>query len=466
MSLSSLRAGAFRPGLSFGFLLILLGTLLLAGGASRENAFGQVVVRFVAFGAMFAAILFGGRSDLGGYRAVFVLLGCALLFAILQLVPLPPAIWQALPGRGVLIEAAAASGQPQPWRPLSMVPGATLNAAFSLVVPIVVVVLFAGLREQEHSWLPGVLLGMIVTAMLIGLIQFSGVQINNPFVNDVRGEVAGPFANRNHFALFLAIGCLVAPAWAFMNGREPGWRGPITVSLLILFVLTVLATGSRVGLVAVAIALVVGGIIVRRRVQRILSPYPRWVSLALLAALAALIAIFVMISVVAGRAVSIDRVFALDQGQDMRVRALPTVLQMVREYFPAGSGLGGFDPIFRLHEPFALLKVSYFNHAHNDLLEVVLDGGLPGLLFLLTAIGWWAWASIRAWRAGTDAQHVLPKLGSGILLLVIVASAFDYPARTPLMMATMTIAAIWLSHPTPPRPPVDFTRVCPSTIAP
>src|SRR3546814_13372301 len=99
------------------------------------------------------------------------------------------------------------------------------------------------------------------------------------------------------------------------------------------------------------------------------------------------------------RSESVRRAFEIDPGQDMRARGLPTVLSMIAAYFPAGAGFGGFDPIFRLHEPFRLLKPTYFNHAHNDFLEVVLDGGLPAALLLLVAIGWYAIASIRAWRA-------------------------------------------------------------------
>src|SRR3546814_18506461 len=124
----------------------------------------------------------------------------------------------------------------------------------------------------------------------------------------------------------------------------------------------------------------------------------------------------------------------------MRARGLPTVLSMIAAYFPAGAGFGGFDPIFRLHEPFRLLKPTYFNHAHNDFLEVVLDGGLPAALLLLVAIGWYAIASIRAWRA-SGRHSVLPTLGSSILLLVFVASAFDYPARTPMLIARKSVVS-------------------------
>ncbi|MFI2901517.1 O-antigen ligase family protein, partial [Klebsiella aerogenes] len=92
----------------------------------------------------------------------------------------------------------------------------------------------------------------------------------------------------------------------------------------------------------------------------------------------------------------------LDAGADVRVHALPSVLAMIRIYFPAGSGFGGFDTIFRVHEPYALLKPTYFNHAHNDWLEILLDGGLPAALLLVVALGWWLRASIRVWRASAD----------------------------------------------------------------
>ncbi|RYE96337.1 MAG: hypothetical protein EOO77_41165 [Oxalobacteraceae bacterium] len=116
---------------------------------------------------------------------------------------------------------------------------------------------------------------------------------------------------------------------------------------------------------------------------------------------------------------------------------------MIRTYFPFGAGMGSFDPIFRMHEPFALLKPTYFNHAHNDFLEIVLNAGLPGLLLLLIALGWWGWKSMVAWRG--DAAHILPRLGSVMLLLILIASIIDYPARTPIIMAMAMIAAIWLN---------------------
>lgn len=434
----------FSISLSFGLLLALLGILWLAGGASRADVLGQVIVRSVAWGLLVAAILFGERPSFGQARPVWIIALAALALALIQLLPLPPEIWTALPGRGPLFEASAASGQMQTWRPWSIVPSATVNSASSLVVPLTALMLMASLRETEGPMVPGALLTVVAASAMVGLIQFSGSTLNNPFINDTTGQVSGSFANRNHFALFIALGCLLAPVWVFTGARRPGWRGPIGLGLTILFFLTILASGSRAGLGLGVLALLLGLLLVRQPISRILSRYPRWVFPALVAGLVAGVVLFVLLSVAADRAVSINRLFELEQGQDMRSRGLPTVLEMIQVYFPMGSGIGGFDPIFRMHEPYGLLKPTYFNHAHNDILEVVLDAGLPGLVLLAAAIGWWGWASITAWRTGGN-RNTLPKLGSGVLFLVIVASVFDYPARTPMLMAVTIIAGVWLS---------------------
>jgi O-antigen ligase len=278
--------------------------------------------------------------------------------------------------------------------------------------------------------------------MFLGLLQFSGAEVRIPLINNVVGDVSGNFANRNHFALFMAIGCIVAPAWACTVRRQVRWRMPTALGLVTLFMLTILGSGSRAALLVGVIAVIVGAILIRDDVRRLLRSYPRWVAPAAGAVLSAIVAILGLSAVIAGRAVSIRRLLSGDVGQDMRGKGLPSVLDMIREYFPVGSGFGGFDPVFRIHEPLELLNATYFNHAHNDVLEIVMDGGLAGLLLLLAALVWWCWASIRSWL--DQPRQIMARAGSTIILLVLVASIFDYPARTPLIMAVLVISAVWL----------------------
>lgn len=438
MAISRQRDARFSPDLSLVLLAALLVILWLTGGASREDVAGQIFSRGAAWIAITIAVLFARGPRIREARAATLVLGAAIFLCMLQLIPLPPSVWRSLPGRAAFTDPLISP--PNVWRPWSLVPGATVNALFSLAVPLAVLVLATGVREEQKRWVPAVILAVISLSLMVGLLQFTGLQIVNPLVNAGPGEVEGLIANRNHFALFLAIGLLIAPVWGVGTGSASHVRAPVALGLVLLLVLTILASGSRAGMGLGVIALVLSLAIVRRGVKSALRRYPRWTLPAMGIGIVALIATFVLASVAADRAVSIDRLADVDMGADMRGRALPTVLAIIRVYFPFGSGLGSFDPIFRLHEPFVLLKPTFFNHAHDDFLEVVFTAGLPGLLLLAAAIAWWAWRSVAAWRG----EASLPKLGSAALLLILLASIVDYPARTPIIMAMTTIAAVWL----------------------
>lgn len=431
--------------LNLGVLLALLGVIWLAGGASRPDVPGQAVVRGAAWLSLVIAILVVARIDMRPVRAVMFFIAAILASVLLQLFPLPPEMWQAMPGHEMLAQAAIASGEAQPWRPISLSPGATLNAASSLIVPIAVLIFVAGLTDSERSLLPGVLLGVVVASALVGALQFSGAGFANPFVNEDVGDVAGTFANRNHFALFLAVGCLLAPAWAFRDGRRAHWRGSVALALTLLFIVMILASGSRAGILVGVLALALALLLSWHGIRRELRRAPRWALPALIAGILATVAGFVLISIASDRAVSINRAMEIEVGADIRHRSLPTILSMIQEYFPFGSGYGTFDAAFRMHEPFDLLKLTYLNHAHNDFLEIALNGGVLGALLLVAALFWWAVASFRAWRPSAGPSRMLPRLGSAVLFLVFVASAFDYPARTPLIMMVVVIAATWLN---------------------
>lgn len=434
----------FRPTPSTVLIVFLLTMIWIAGGASRANVLGQVIVRATGWFAIVAAVLCFPRNMRSWNLPILILLTMVVILPILQLIPLPPYMWQDLPGRDLLIDAARLSGQVQPWRPLSMVPGATQNALESLVVPVATYIVILGMSRDERRWLPGAVLIMVCASAFVGLLQFSGTSVSNVFVNDTPGEVSGTFANRNHFALLLATGCLIAPYWCFSNVKQLRTRAPISLGMVVIFLLTILATGSRAGLALGAIAFLLGLLSAWHTMRTAMRQYPKWVFIVLVTFVVSTVSGFICVSIFANRAVSISRLITLDQAGDMRSRALPYVLGIAKAYFPYGSGIGAFDPIFRIHEPFELLKLTYFNHAHNDYIEIVLDAGLPGALILLLSLSWWIWVSVPAWLRIADQSYALPRLGSAVLLLIILASVVDYPARTPIIMAIIIIAAIWL----------------------
>lgn len=438
-------AARLAPHLTTGLLAVLLGFLWLAGGASRADVVGQVIVRSVAWMILIAFLLLGPRPRLGEVKVVAGLLFAATALTALHLVPLPPGLWTKLPGRALLAHAATVIGEQQPWRSLSISPGATINALSSLIVPVVTLLLAAALSRPEHWRTAKILLALVVASCLLGLVQFSGAHFNHPFINEVAGSVSGSFANRNHFALFAAIGCILAPNWAFHEDGRAGWKPFAALALIVLCALIILATGSRTGMLIGALGIALGILNVRRQIGSKLRKLPKRWSAAFVTLATGFVIATLILSVTLDRAVSIDRAASMAMGEDVRLRALPVIFEMVKLYFPVGSGIGAFDPVYRIHEPDALLSTLYLNHAHNDWLEILLDAGLPGLLLLCAALAWWLWRSVAVWFGKRNPEGQLPRMGSGILLLVVIASLTDYPARTPMIMAVVVVAAVWLS---------------------
>lgn len=421
--------------------------LWIAGGASRADVSGQVVVRATTAVVLVIAILFADTSRVRARHPLGLFLFATIALVGIQLIPLPPSLWTALPGRAPFEQAAAAVGQPQPWRPWAIVPTATLNALLSLIVPLTTWVLVENLRDDERRRLPLLILCLAIAGTILALLQLTGGGLDHPLINDTPGMISGPFANRNHFAVFLACAIVLVPSWIFMAQRRQPWRVPAAVALVTLFLLMILATGSRAGAATGVVALVLGVLAAWRNIRAEFQRHPRWIAIALTVAAVVAIGSFVAISVTAERAIAVDRALSASVGDDMRSRGLPTVTAAIRDFFPFGSGFGGFDPIFRMREPFDLLKPTYFNHAHNDFLEVALDGGIAGILLLAAALSWAGLAGVRAWSPATHGSEVIMRrLGSTILLLVAIASLFDYPGRTPLFMALIIVAASWLEE--------------------
>lgn len=433
-------------------LLALIVCLALAGGASRADALGQAIVRLAAAAALAGLILSGARPRPDRWPTMILIAAAAL--PLMQLIPLPPSIWPLLPGRASFLEAAAAAGAAQPWRPLALSPDAAWNAFFSFLAPAAALLLTATLDEDERTRLPGVVFALAAVSAVVAVVQLSGSGLDNPLINETVGTASGIFANANHQALLLALGIVAAAAWAeeptSASGRRRTalWRVPVAGGAAVWFLLMIMASGSRTGLVLGFLALAVAAAIARRALGAMLARAPRpmrWVLAG--AGLTAILALGV-VSFTAGRAVSLNRLLVLSTGEDMRSRALPTVLDMISTYMPFGSGFGSFDPLFRMHEPDALLNLSYFNHAHNDYLEVALEGGIPAVLLVIAALGWALRVGVAAWRADPSDRSVpAARFGATAMLLIALASVVDYPARTPAMMALLAISAVLANAP-------------------
>jgi O-antigen ligase len=431
------------------FLALVL-SCFAGGGGAREDLMSLLYVRPAAVICAALILLTPGRID---WRSVRVPLLLCLAFAALmgiQLIPLPPNVWMSLPGRELFAEAMNVAGLPQPWRPLSIAPDRTLNSLAAMVVPIATLIGFAALDRDRRLFLLPVLIAAALVSVLFGLAQLASGDSSAFYLYRVtnRDSAVGLFANRNHQAALLAVTFPMLAIWAATRkraGRATSVSMIITAALAVFLVPMVLVTGSRAGLLFGGIAAAAACLLY---VQRTGSPDRKihtWRGVALgfgaiaLAGLAFSFAAF-------DRAESLRRLLQGDGSEDLRLETIGPVTELARNMMPLGSGFGTFDPLYRIHEPTHLLTPLYLNHAHNDLLELAITGGIPALLLLAIGLVWIAIGGVkvcRSWYA-TSTQIAYGRLGLVIVVLFLAWSLVDYPLRTPSIAMLFSIASAWL----------------------
>ena len=153
--------------------------------------------------------------------------------------------------------------------------------------------------------------------------------------------------------------------------------------------------------------------------------------------LGGVIAIVVLTAVAFGIGPVLDRfTSANDTETGGRLTAALTTLHTTLEYLPFGSGSGTFVPVFAGHERYDLLGPKFWNHAHNDFLEIFLETGLMGLAAMAGFLYWVARRTLTAWASPSSNSANLACAGSIVVLLLMLHSTIDYPLRT-LTMATV-----------------------------
>lgn len=419
--------------------------LLVFGGASRPDELGQPAIRVISILVIFWAWV---QAPVGRARwsTPCILLSVLGLWIAVQLVPLPPDAWSRLGGRAFLAEGLASAGIAPVWRPMSLTPDLTLNALLALLPSAAAFAVLARLPRRAMSLVLTMLLAMMVASMVLGILQASA---GGPYLyrSTSEGLAVGSFANRNHFALFL--GCLLPllAAWS-CRAAEPGRdrtsvRDVAAASIALIVFATLLVVGSRGGLLtgglgAVgAFAVLVSGrpeVLQHRRLSLVAG------SLVATAMVAGMFAFF-------ARAMALDRLLQSDHDA-LRSKLGPLTLHLITEYLPFGSGFGSFATVFAIVEPTSMLDVLYVNQAHNDWLQLPLEGGIPALAILLVGTVWTVWRSWKCWRnAPAGPERVRARAGSVVIGLIAISSLFDYPMRTPTIGTLLAVMLWWLAIP-------------------
>jgi hypothetical protein len=425
----------------------------LAGGSSRPDNVWLLVLRPVTVLCL-VVMLLTSRIDFRSIRPLPLLLGLFAATIMIQLVPLPPSFWQGLGGRESYDAIALALGGADRWHPLTIAPDRTWNSLAALLVPLAALVGFVSLDERQRCALLWPMLGIVLLTMILGLAQIASGGLSTLYWYEVsgHGQLIGLLANRNHQGAFLAMALPLLRAWTLFptaHRHAARSRNVIGLCAMALIVLYVVVLGSRAGLALTLIGLAAAFLVEPSIGAGRLTSRQRWMILATL--VVGIVGLLVLV-LNANRAVAIDRLLGTAElGDEGRLRMLPTLLHIIGQTMPFGTGFGSFVPVLASYEPDALLKPTYFNNAHNDLIELAITGGLPALLAFAAFLGWWGWTSwirivspvrSRAWRA----LHRASIFG---ILILLLASLTDYPLRTPLLGAIFTILCCWLAY-TPP----------------
>lgn len=407
------------------FLLLVLAV----GGTPRYGSYGDSIMELASLPIIFIATLHLARQPATlGRTVAFAICATILLLPLMQLIPLPPAIWTSLPGREFVVEAFHAAGSEVSWMPLSLSPPATLRSFLSLFPPLAIFLATLTLSHQERRIATLIIIALGIASVVLGLGQIAAGPQSSLRIYDVTNNYSavGFFANRNHYAALLYAVMPITAAWMIHLVQTQGVEKWTSVAMtIVIYSSLILGLGistSRAGIALAMLAIFASlSLAWRRRAQETRSSASKIVFVA------GTIGVLAVLQF--GLAGILSRLDS-DPLEEGRLTIAHVTLRAAASVFPVGSGIGTFVPYYSMFEAPQEIGVSYVNHAHNDWLELWLEGGIPALLIAGAFLIWLAVGIVRTWKQGSGLDWLLARAVSISIILLLLHSAVDYPLRT------------------------------------
>jgi len=359
------------------------------------------------------------------------LIGIAVL-PLLQLMPLPPEWWQALPGQGVRHQVLTLAGLGKSWQPLSVEPVGTAISAVLTIGFAALVAMLMSLSDRDFRNVLLLAFGLVLLGILVGMVQVvTDGQFPNPHGIVMGPTLQGFYANKNHMAVILAVtillaGFVVVPRF-FVSHRRL-W---VSLGYIAFVVVCIISTNSRAGLALGGVAAL---IVLHDQTRQIDWRY-KIAGLAVLALLAGLILSTAAFELLFGRFEDVDN--------DLRWRFTIWSWPLVERYWISGSGAGSFVTLFSANEQLAWVKPTFVNHVHNEYVQLVIELGMAGIAVLLVLLASLVRPLVLWWRSPrTTREHALMTFGFATILLFALHSAVDYPLRRPAGWAFLALALV------------------------
>lgn len=429
-----------------------LALCLMLGGASAAGIVANSVLQLIGLAIIAVALWMGspranGNSADRSVRPLFWIVAIAVIWIVVQLMPLPPAVWQGMPGRAFVAADDALFGINDAWRPLSLQPSLTLISATSLLPPLAILLLTLRTSPTGRTHACWTIIGIALISSVLGLLQlFQNTEQGAYFYKVTNyGATVGFFSNANHLATLFLVATVLSAEIPFgpLRHRTAGlalW--PIVRWALVgFFAINVIVDGSVAGmglLLAAAVYILLRQETVRRRVGTSKTALAA-IAFVLTLAIGAFVWRFSgELSTFANTSIS---------GEN-RLEFANNAIAMVAASFPIGYGLGTFRDVYTEFENPLTVSNTFVNHAHNDYLEFVSDFGLiAGVLLGLMA--WWFARRVKMLFASGDTLQPYTYALAMAFVMIAAHSAVDYPLRTAALAAVFAFACGSLAAPVP-----------------
>lgn len=449
-----------EPGTHYLAFVAFFVILFFTGGGSRDDIQSLLLLRPIAVLFCAFALITKAPEQWRGRMFPLYIVGAFMILMLVQLIPLPPSIWTGMPGRQMFADIADIAGIEQPWRPLTLSPSRTLNSLFSLAVPVAAMMLYLNLdREYRNRVIPVFIILCSISAIW-AIFQMVGPPRGPLYIYSTTnfGTGVGLFANRNHQAVMLASTIAMLGWYAAslkkLNANKAAVKFYGCLATILVLIPLIFVTGSRAGLILMVPALLFALFQVNsagfrkdrsRGNERVAGRKFGQFSDRLIILAMGLVAIIglAVLSVLFSRSEAFDRLFASNDIQEMRVQLLPTLSTMLESYMPWGSGFGTFEHVYKIFEPQELLRLTYLNQAHNDWLQLPIEGGVPAMFIATSALIWFAsrfWILLKNLRKAESARY-RGLMCAAVMIFLLIASIGDYPLRTPIIVAVFVVLA-------------------------
>lgn len=454
----------------FAGLLLLLFWAPLPLGSNRTWAVGVLVLwsQVLLFGAMFAwrHAADAAFARLTLFKWPVLLLGLFAALPWIQLLPLPAGVLAVVSPEALRVEQGISALQ------LSLDPFQTqIYAALSFAYFSCFIVALLTVRDDQR--LDFMALAIVCAGLfqaVIGVLLFSvGATYRIFFFDIAHTRLFGTFGYHNHFAGYMEL-CLSVGIGLMLArlGTEPGQRGNWRHKLvkvfdfilspkmrlrmmLVIMVIALVLTRSRMGNTGFFAAMLIVGLLTIV-LSRKLSP-------ATIGLIASLVVIDVL---VIGSWVGLEKVVdrvretaivqeigAKEESVELRTDVARHAAEIVPDFPVFGTGAGSFyNTYLRYRTP----RESYWDHAHNDYVELAADNGLLGLgilggFVLLTAA--------VAVKILLRRRSSLPRgIAFGSLMTIValaIHSTVDFNLQLPAnaLLLVLVMAMAWLASELP-----------------